>query len=123
MQCAIERERVTVDASLHILLTWPKKKRKRKKRYVWIKPWLPRRHIFVAYENLRNDLAWEDVNFINFPRINFEIFKDLKRRVGPRSGKKKTYPFLRKTLELALKLAITLRYLATGKLLKPATCI
>ncbi len=48
----------------------------------------------------------------NFLRVEPELFLELLDRVAPRIEKQVT--FMRKPLEPALRLAITLRYLATG---------
>ena len=58
-------------------------------------------------------LTSEDVSgYKNFLRMDPEMFQELLVRVGPKIEKKDS--FCRKALEPGLKLAITLRYLATG---------
>ena len=59
------------------------------------------------------ELASEDQEgFRNFQRIDHKIFQELLTRVGPRIEKQDT--FMRKALSAGLRLAITLRFLATG---------
>ena len=50
--------------------------------------------------------------FRNFVRMDPEIFRELLLRLGPILAENDTY--YRKALDPSLKLAITLRYLATG---------
>lgn len=84
-----------------------------KARSCWVKPWLLRRTQFGQYERLMVELAAEDrTAFRNFLRVDPELFQELLDRVGPIIEKKDT--FMRKALEPGLRLAITLRYLATG---------
>ena len=87
--------------------------RQRVRRTFWVKPWLLRRPIFGQYEHLLQELNREDVrSFKNFLRIPPELFHEMVERVGPLIEKKDT--FWRKALDPGLRLAITLRYLATG---------
>ena len=87
--------------------------RKRKRRSEWVRPWLLRRPLYGQYEKLMAELVGEDVNsFKNFMRIDRDTFHKILTRVGPRIEKQDT--FWRRALEPGLKLAITLRYLATG---------
>ena len=87
-------------------------RRKRKKR-LWARSWLLRRPLYGQYEKLMHELTSEDVSgYKNFLRMDPEMFQELLVRVGPKIEKKDS--FCRKALEPGLKLAITLRYLATG---------
>ena len=64
------------------------------------------------YERL-NELLMEDATlYKNFVRIQPAMFQELLTKVGPRISKQDT--FWRKALEPGLRIAITLRYLATG---------
>ena len=82
-------------------------------RRFWARPWLLRRLQFGHYERLMAELAAEDQEgFRNFQRIDLEIFRELLTRVGSRIEKQDT--FMRKALSAGLRLAITLRFLATG---------
>jgi hypothetical protein len=59
------------------------------------------------------ELAQEDRDgYKNFQRVDPDLFHEILARVGPRIEKQDT--FMRKALEPGLRLAITLRYLATG---------
>ena len=62
--------------------------RRRKRRSVWVKPWLLRRPIYGQYEKLMAELVGEDVNsFKNFMRMDHEILT----RIGPRIEKQDTF--------------------------------
>lgn len=87
--------------------------RKSAKRRLWAKSWLLRRPLYGQYERLLRELTAEDIaGYKNFLRMNPEMFHDLLARVGPKIEKQDT--FWRTALEPGLKLAITLRYIATG---------
>ena len=88
-------------------------RRERSKRKIWVRTWLLRRPEHGFYESLLQELAREDpAGFQNFLRVKPELFLELLERVGPKITKQKT--FFREPLGPALRLAITLRYLATG---------
>ena len=90
-----------------------KKKKQRRKRSVWVKPWLSRRPLYGQYAKLLAELRDEDERmFRNFTRVPAELFQELETRVGPLLQKQKT--FYRQPLEPGLRLALTLRYLASG---------
>ena len=85
----------------------------RRQRRQWVRQWLLRRPMYGLYEKLMHALNAEDqTSFRNFLRVDPDIFTELKRRVGPRIEKQNTY--FRKAIPSGLKLAVTLRYLATG---------
>ena len=69
--------------------------------------------MYGLYEKLMHELNAENqTSFKNFLRVDPDIFTELQRRVGPRIEKQDTY--FRKAIPSGLKLAVTLRYLATG---------
>ena len=87
---------------------------KKKRRTVWVKPWLMRRYQLGAYDSLMIELANEDVDgYIAFQRLAPDLFGELLAKVGPLIQKKDTV--MRKSISPGARLAITLRYLATGK--------
>ena len=68
---------------------------------------------FGIYDQLLLELRTEDQRgFKNFMLMPPEMFDELLDRVGPRITKQQTW--LRKPLEPGLKLALTLRHLASG---------
>ena len=90
-----------------------RRRRVARRRAVWVRPWLLRRPEFGMYENLIQELNREGINgYKNFLRVPPELFVEMYERLGPLLEKQDTS--LRKSLELRLKIAITLRYMATG---------
>ncbi|XP_021376400.1 protein ALP1-like [Mizuhopecten yessoensis] len=90
-----------------------KKKRKRRGRKWWVRPWLGRRPQVGVYDKLMAELRAEDqASFHNFLRMPREMFDELRQRVGPRITKKDTR--FRPALDPGMKLALTLRHLASG---------
>ena len=90
-----------------------RRRRRRGQRKYWVRPWIGRRRQFGLYDQLLVELRNEDQKaFKNFMRMPPEMFDELLTRVGPRISKQKTN--YREALEPGLKLAITLRHLASG---------
>jgi hypothetical protein len=89
------------------------RRRETRRRRWWVRPWISRRLDFGAYDQLMRELEDEDVtSFTNFLRFTPEGFRELLDTVGPHIQKQDT--FWRKALPAGLKLAVTLRYMATG---------
>lgn len=88
-------------------------KRQRTKRSCWVRPWISRRRMYGQWEHLLQELITEDKSsFRNFLRVDEDLFNEILGRISQRIRKKHT--FWREPLEPGLRLAITLRYLATG---------
>ena len=84
-----------------------------KKRTVWVKPWLQRRHQLGANDALMVELANDDVDgYIAFQRLTPDLFWELLAKVRPLIEKKDTV--MRPSISAGARLTITLRYLATG---------
>ena len=84
-----------------------------KKRSCWERPWIKRRKDYGFWDNLLVELRREDVpSFKNFMRMPPEMFDEILNRIRPAITKQTT--FMRKPLEPGLKLAVTLRHLASG---------
>ena len=91
-----------------------KRRRKRdKKRRVWMKTWVGRRDEQGCYNNLVKELAAEDAgSFKHFARLYPALFDTLVHLVSPLIVKQNTnYPA---AISPAKRLAVTLRFLATG---------
>ena len=87
----------------------------RRQRRWWSRAWLgpERRRQFGLYDQLMTELRREDESaFLNFMRLPPAMYDELLQRVEPRITKQTT--FYRAPLEPGLKLAITLRHLASG---------
>ena len=87
---------------------------KRKRRTEWTKDWLRERETFGAYSTLLRELLLEDDQEARrFLRMSYENFQFLLARVRPLIEKKDTW--MRKAIPAGERLAITLRYLGSGK--------
>jgi len=92
------------------------RRRRRTPRSWCVRPWLThaRRLQFGVYRQLMQELRLEDEGaFFNCMRMEPTMFDVLLQRVGPRITKANTN--CRESLEPGFKLAVTLRYLATGE--------
>ncbi|GFU92195.1 reverse transcriptase domain-containing protein [Trichonephila clavipes] len=86
---------------------------KRKKRKVWVKPWVGRRTEYGASHTLLKELKNEDhTAYRNMLRITGEQFDELLEMVRGKLSKQGTT--MRMAIPVTTKLEITLRYLATG---------
>ena len=89
------------------------RKRQEKSRTCWVRPWLLRRHQLGAFDNLMIELANEDIpGYRAFQRVAPDLFLELLQMVGPHIEKQATK--LRLPISAGARLAITLRFLATG---------
>jgi hypothetical protein len=89
------------------------KQHERAKKRFWVRSWLLRRPLYGQYEQLMSELAREDIEgFKNFQRVDPDLFQELLAKVGPHIQRQSTN--MRIPLEPGIRLAITLRYLATG---------
>ena len=102
-----------IDLAIHHIQHNRRKKRRRKRRGIWMRSWIGRRRQFGMYDQLLVELRNEDQQcFKNFMRMAPEMFDELLARVSPRTTKQHTW--YRQPLEPGLKLALTLRHLASG---------
>ncbi|GFX36162.1 protein ALP1-like [Trichonephila clavipes] len=86
---------------------------KRKKRKVWVKPWVGRRTEYGASHTLLKELKNEDhTAYRNMLRITGEQFDELLEMVRGKLSKQDTT--MKMAIPVTTKLEITLRYLATG---------
>ena len=87
--------------------------RRKTQRKVWVRDWLTRRHEFGQYDSLLSELHREDQRgYKNYLRITPDLFQEMIEKLAPRLQKQST--FMREPLQVGLKLAATLRFLATG---------
>ena len=88
-------------------------RRRPRPRRTWTRPWLLRRPHFGIFEQLLSELQQEDApSFRNFLRMDVAHFRHVLAQVGPKIARGHTN--YRKTLPPELRLALTLRFLATG---------
>lgn len=101
--------------TLALLRKRRRRKRKIQKRRWWVKPWLLRRELYGQFETLMYELATEDRDgYRAFQRVCPEMFQELLDKVGHIIAKQDTN--YRRAIPPEVRLALTLRFLATGKL-------
>ena len=82
-------------------------------RKTWTKRWILRRKQQGAYDNLIRELNAEDPEtFRQYHRLDRESFEDILQLISPHISKQDTR--LRLSLNARERLAVTLRFLATG---------
>ena len=90
-----------------------RRRMRRMRRAIWVKPWIGRRHQFGLYDQLMVELRNEDHRALrNFLHMPPEMYDELLERVGPIGTRQHTR--YREPLEPGLKLALTLSHLASG---------
>ena len=109
LQLSLQQEQ----ALMSVLQLQIKRKKRSKTRKYWVKPWLTRRLQYGMYHTLMRELERESGDFVSLMRMEPEMFREILMRVSERIRKQTTK--FRKSLESGLKLAITLRHLATGE--------
>lgn len=97
-------ELVLISAAVVIILT--KKASRRKKPRWWVRNYLQNKN------NVFSDLRVVDGSFSNFTRMSKTDFEILLRKIEPIISKQNTN--FRNSISASLRLAVTLRYLATG---------
>ncbi|KAG8176626.1 hypothetical protein JTE90_028608 [Oedothorax gibbosus] len=109
-----KHEKNRVSAALAAVIVSAYRKKQQKKRTVWTRNWLLRRKVFGCYENLMRELALEDSeSYRRWLRMDVECFEYLLRKVQTLIEKKDTN--MRRSISAGERLALTLRYLATGE--------
>ena len=87
----------------------------KKKSSVWDREWILKRESDGAYNRLMSELSIEDsMQFVNFMRIKAVDFEDLAIKIAPIVFKQDTK--FRTVICVRERLAVTLRFLASGKL-------
>ena len=115
---AVAKRRTEAEAARRRALEAEQERLKRRRRAVkkfWVTPWSKheRRLQFGHWDNLIQELRVGDVDtFFNFLRMTAALFDELLRRIERRIQKKNTH--WRRPLAAGMKLAVTLRHLATG---------
>lgn len=100
-------------AAVMITLLILKKLRKRPTRSIWIKKMLALRKIEGTHVILMPKLRADKFLHVNYLRMNNQTFELLLQLIGHRIKRQDT--ILRRSISPSEKLALTLRYLATGK--------
>lgn len=112
-QAIMEYEKQFIITVYALVKDAEEKKKRKKRRSVWVRPYLLRRRTHGHYGNLMKELAVEDpVLYRNFTRVEEELFNEIVERLRPHIEKTRT--FMREPLDVGVRVAITLRFLATG---------
>ena len=99
----------------------PARQRHRRRHNMSVRPWLLQREEKGAYHNIMAELYVTDIpEFTNFMRMTPEFFEMIKTRLEPRLARQATnYRF---PISVGEKLALTIRYLATGESYTSLSC-
>lgn len=90
------------------------RRKKRRARSIWAKKWLLPREQIGFEQTLFRELRTEDENcYKNFIRMNAEDFDYLVEKITPLIKKRDTN--WRQAISPAMRLCVTLRFLATGE--------
>ena len=109
----LQHQNNLIDLALYLLRVNGTRRIRGQHRRHWVRPWIGRRREYGLYDQLMVELRNEDpASFINFLRMPPEMFDELLERVGPRITKQHTW--YREPIDPGLKLALTLRHLASG---------
>lgn len=90
--------------------------KRKPRRKIWVREWIAKRNEQGAYNQLMLELRKGDPEYYkNFLRMSAADFEYLLELISPRIKKQDTR--MRKAITPGERLAVTLRYLATGKLI------
>ena len=91
-----------------------KSRRPKRKHSCWVREWILKREEYGAYHALKNELKISDpCQLRNFLRMSAIDFDNLTNRLGHKLFRRDTS--MRAAISVKEKLAVTLRYLASGK--------
>ena len=92
----------------------PPRQRLRRRHNMLVRPWLLQREERLAYHNIMAELYDTDIpGFTNYMRMTPEFFEMIKIRLEPCLARQATN--YRALISVGEKLALTIRYLATGE--------
>jgi hypothetical protein len=113
-----DEDEIIVNVGIAAATAWyilSKRRRRRRNRKIWIRQWIRTRATFGAYNNLMLQLRCTDnPSFTNFVRMDTATFDELLQLVAPLIQRQDTH--FRKAIPPGERLAVTLRFLASGKL-------
>jgi hypothetical protein len=89
------------------------KKKRRRPRRMWCKKWLTERESYSHVLLLKELEASAPDDFFNYLRMDVQTFYTLLDLIGPEIQKKNTV--MREAVSAKERLAVTLRYMATGR--------
>ena len=98
-----------------VALLVSRRRRRRKERCVWVRDWIRQRRERGAYHQLLQELRLTDaMSYRNFLRMNAATFDELLCLVAPLIRREDTV--MHQAIPPGERLVLTLRFLATGKL-------
>ena len=116
LEMADEERLLTLCAASIVAVILKRHRRKQNKRTIWSREWLKQRTSFGAYYTLMAELRNLDVSsYRNFIQMDAASFEELLQLVAPLVKRQENH--MRSTIPPGERLAVTLRYLATGMLI------
>ena len=107
-----DRQKMVIATVLLVLVVKRRKlRRKGRNRSVWVREWIRNRDRYGAYHHLLQELALDTTSYCNLVRMNQQ---HLIRKVAPLIVRQDTV--MRKAIAPGERLALTLRFLATGRI-------
>lgn len=102
-----------IAAAAYIVMDYLVQKRKRRERRWWQRQFYSKRNSYGGHQILA-DLKFQSISgcFKNFTRMSPSDFEHLITLIGPKIAKKDTH--WRKAISIQDRLAVTIRFLATG---------
>ena len=95
------------------ILSQRRRRKPKRRRLVWTHDWIQRREEHGAYHSLLRELRASDpVSYRNFIRMDEVSFSTLLQKLSPIITRQNTV--MRRSISAEERLAVTLRYLATG---------
>ena len=100
----------------------PARQRPRRRHNMWVRPWLLQREERGAYHSIVAELYATEFSpgFTNYMRMTPEFFEMIKTRLEPHLARQATN--YRTPISVGEKLALTIRYLATGESYTSLSC-
>ena len=99
----------------------PARQRPKRRHNMWVRPWLLQREERGAYHNIMAELYATDIpGFTNYMRMTPEFFEMTKSRLEPCIARQAIN--YRAPISVGEKLALTIRYLATGESYTSLSC-
>ena len=99
----------------------PARQRPRRRHNMWVRPWLLQREERGAYHNIMADVYATDIpGFTNYMRMTPEFFETIKTRLEPCVARQTTNHIA--PISVGEKLALAIRYLATGESYTSFSC-
>ena len=99
----------------------PQARQSPRRHNMWVRPWLLQREERGTYHNIMAELYATDIpGFTNYMRMTPEFFEMIKTRLEPCLARQATN--YRAPISVGEKLALTIRYLATGESYTSLSC-